>query len=71
MSLVGPRAMLPYEAEHHDARRFTVRPGMTGLWRIAEGKELELDREYVNEWSLQRDLEILMKAVLPRAVSRR
>ena len=64
MSLVGPRAMMPYEVEHHDARRFTVRPGMTGLWRMCEGSERELDRQYVNDWSLRQDLAILTKVVL-------
>jgi lipopolysaccharide/colanic/teichoic acid biosynthesis glycosyltransferase len=64
MSLVGPRAMKPEEVERHDARRFSVKPGLTGLWRIREGREVDLDREYVNEWSLGRDLAILLTAVL-------
>ena len=64
MSLVGPRPMAPSEVERHDARRFSVRPGLTGLWRIREGREADLDREYVNEWSLRRDLAILLAAVL-------
>lgn len=71
MSLVGPRAMRPYEVQRHDARRFAVRPGITGLWRTGEGTERDLDRAYVNEWSLQRDLAILTKAVLRLGASRR
>lgn len=70
MSLVGPRPMLPYEAGRPDARRFTVRPGMTGLSRTCQGSESDLDRLYVNEWSLRKDLAILMKAMLRRGVSR-
>lgn len=64
MSLVGPRAMSPDEVENYDARRFSVRPGWTGLWDIREGREHDLDREYVNEWSLARDLAILTRAAL-------
>ena len=50
-------------AEHYDARRFSVRPGVTGLWRIEVGREEDLDREYVNEWSVGRDLVILVKSI--------
>ena len=64
MSLVGPRPMAPSEVERHDARRFSVQPGWTGLWQIREGREADLDREYVNEWSLRRDLAILLTAAL-------
>jgi lipopolysaccharide/colanic/teichoic acid biosynthesis glycosyltransferase len=71
MTLVGPRAMLPYEVEHHDARRFSVKPGVTGLWRVAEGPERDLDRQYVNAWSLRQDLVILLKAALRLVVPRR
>lgn len=66
MSLVGPRPMHAFEVHSHDARRFSVRPGITGLWRIEEGDEHELDRRYVNEWSVARDLSILAKTVVRR-----
>ncbi len=64
MSLVGPRPMAPSEVERSDARRFSVRPGWTGPWRVREGREGDLDRQYVNEWSLRQDLGILLKAAL-------
>ncbi len=38
MALVGPRPCLPYEAETFPAwaaRRFEVRPGLTGVWQVA------------------------------------
>lgn len=38
MALVGPRPCLPYEAEMFPpwaARRFLVRPGLTGVWQVA------------------------------------
>lgn len=72
MSLVGPRPMHPSEVESSDARRFSVRPGITGLWRIEEGDERELDRRYVNEWSVGQDLRILARTAVQhlRAASR-
>jgi lipopolysaccharide/colanic/teichoic acid biosynthesis glycosyltransferase len=72
MSLVGPRPVLPWEAEMFDERheqRFLVKPGLTGLWQIRgrswipmrEG--LELDVEYVRTRSLRRDIGILAATV--------
>ena len=66
MSLVGPRPLRPEEVQRSDARRFSVRPGITGLWRIEDGDERELDRRYVNEWSVGRDLRILARTGLRR-----
>jgi lipopolysaccharide/colanic/teichoic acid biosynthesis glycosyltransferase len=72
MSLVGPRPMAPDEVHRSDARRFSVRPGMTGLWRIDGGEERDLDRRYVNEWSVAQDLRILARTVMhPRPVAPR
>lgn len=71
MSLVGPRPMTLSEVDGHAARRFSVKPGLTGLWQIREGREADLDREYVNEWSLRRDLAILLTAVLRLGAPRR
>ncbi len=37
MSLVGPRPVIAYEAELYPVsydRRFTVKPGLTGLWQV-------------------------------------
>jgi lipopolysaccharide/colanic/teichoic acid biosynthesis glycosyltransferase len=66
MSLVGPRPMHPSERHRSDARRFSVPPGVTGLWRIEEADERDLDRRYVNEWSVARDLTILARTVVHR-----
>ncbi len=68
MSLVGPRPFVPSEAEAIDgwaSRRFTVRPGITGLWQISGRSDLpfdelcRLDYSYVASWSLSWDLRIL------------
>jgi lipopolysaccharide/colanic/teichoic acid biosynthesis glycosyltransferase len=70
MSLVGPRPMLRWEAQLLAAPyrpRFTVKPGMTGLWqvngrsRLSMRTALELDVEYTRRRSLLLDLSILVR----------
>jgi lipopolysaccharide/colanic/teichoic acid biosynthesis glycosyltransferase len=72
MSLVGPRPVLPWEAELFGEayrRRFAVRPGLTGLWqvsgrsRLSMAKALDLDVEYVARRSFRLDLVILLRTV--------
>jgi len=72
MSLVGPRPVLPWEAEmfaETHQRRFAVKPGITGLWqvsgrnRLTMREALELDVEYVVRRSLVLDLAILFRTV--------
>ena len=72
MSLVGPRPVLPWEAEMFAEpyqRRFAVKPGITGLWqvsgrsRLTMRKALELDVEYVLGRSFGYDLVILIRTV--------
>lgn len=62
MSLVGPRPVSIEEGRDSHMRRFSVRPGITGLWRVHEGDPLRLDREYVNQWSVWLDVKILTAA---------
>jgi lipopolysaccharide/colanic/teichoic acid biosynthesis glycosyltransferase len=70
MTLVGPRPCLPYELAQFPpwaAPRFTVRPGMTGLWQVSGRNRLSmlegirLDLEYVEHRSLWMDLVILAR----------
>lgn len=72
MSLVGPRPVLPWEAEmfaETHQRRFAVKPGITGLWqvsgrnRLTMREALELDVEYVVRRSFILDLAILFRTV--------
>jgi exopolysaccharide biosynthesis polyprenyl glycosylphosphotransferase len=79
MSLVGPRPAPPREVEGYDIwhrRRLSVRPGMTGLWQVEArfdehfDDRAELDLRYIDQWSLWKDLAILVRTVpavfLPR-----
>jgi lipopolysaccharide/colanic/teichoic acid biosynthesis glycosyltransferase len=72
MSLVGPRPVLPWEAELFGdayAQRFAVKPGLTGLWqvsgrsRLPMSRALELDVEYAIRRSFVLDLIILVRTV--------
>ncbi|WP_162593767.1 sugar transferase [Variovorax sp. PBL-E5] len=72
MSIVGPRPCMERQRslygkgwEHYCA----MRPGITGLWqvsgrnRLSYARRVELDVEYVNNWSLWLDIKILFKTV--------
>ncbi len=73
MSLVGPRPLLVSDLtrfpRRSQMRRFSVKPGLTGLWqvsgrsRLSDEARMELDRRYVSEWSLWLDLRILLRTV--------
>ena len=73
MSLVGPRPPLPAEVdlyEEHHYTRFDVKPGITGPWQV-NGRNLitdfeeviRLETEYIREWTLWKDLGLLLKTV--------
>ena len=72
MSLVGPRPEVPYALEGYEDwqhERFSVRPGLTGLWQVSGRGELspsemlELDVEYARHRNLRLDLEILARTI--------
>jgi lipopolysaccharide/colanic/teichoic acid biosynthesis glycosyltransferase len=77
MSLVGPRPLQLRDsdrllASNPDgyARRLEVTPGLTGPWQVGGRSEvdsermLELDLDYVENWSLGQDLFIICKTFL-------
>jgi lipopolysaccharide/colanic/teichoic acid biosynthesis glycosyltransferase len=73
MSLVGPRPYLPREWDAMEGYRETilsVLPGITGPWQVGGRNELsfqkrlEMDADYVQNWSLKKDLILLMKTPL-------
>jgi exopolysaccharide biosynthesis polyprenyl glycosylphosphotransferase len=73
MSLVGPRPLpvRDYEAFNEDwqRRRFSIRPGITCLWQvngrsaISFEKWMQLDLQYMDEWSFWLDLKILARTI--------
>ncbi len=73
MSLVGPRPPMPGEVGRYEPRHFvrlSVVPGMTGPWQVG-GRNLvtdfdevvRLERDYIEDWSLRRDMRILARTV--------
>lgn len=72
MSLIGPRPPVPYEVDVYrewHRRRFEGPPGITGLWQVSGRNRLsfdemvKLDIEYLENWSLTRDLKILWRTM--------
>ena len=72
MSLVGPRP-LPLDEQRRirgwHRRRLAMRPGLTGLWQT-HGRNnttferwMELDLQYVDDWSLWLDTKILLRTI--------
>jgi lipopolysaccharide/colanic/teichoic acid biosynthesis glycosyltransferase len=72
MTLVGPRPCLDWEADMFPEEfqpRFSVRPGLTGLWQVSGRSTLgtldmlRLDVRYIRNRSLRTDLAILLRTV--------
>ena len=74
MSLVGPRPLPVYEtsaiSENTQRRRLSVNPGLTCLWQIRGRNRVssfedwvKLDLEYIDNWSIWLDLQILILTV--------
>jgi lipopolysaccharide/colanic/teichoic acid biosynthesis glycosyltransferase len=72
MSLVGPRPQAPNEVALYtdrQRRRLEVLPGITGLWQVTSRNDpsferwVQLDIEYIDSWSLKKDVLILLKTV--------
>jgi exopolysaccharide biosynthesis polyprenyl glycosylphosphotransferase len=79
MSLVGPRPPLPAEVakyERWQRRRLSMRPGITCIWQvsgrssIAFHRWMEMDLEYIDNWSLGLDFKILLKTIPSVLMSR-
>ena len=73
MSLVGPRPPLPDEVKSYkrwQRRRLSMKPGLTCLWQISGrnaikdfNKWMELDLQYIDNWSLSLDVKIIIKTI--------
>ena len=68
MSLVGPHLLSQQDVVRLGQQRVraitAVRPGLTGLWQLRRGGSLNersnLEIDYINNWSLRRDVRILV-----------
>ena len=72
LSLVGPRPPLPCEVKKYDEwemKRMNVKQGITGLWQTSGRSELSfeemarLDLYYIQNWSIEMDIKILLKTI--------
>ncbi len=73
MSIVGPRPPIGEEVKRYkpwQRRRMSMPPGMTCLWQIRGrdeitdfDKRVEMDLEYIDNWSLYGDFVIMLKTI--------
>ena len=70
MSVVGPRPPLRSEVDEysdHMRRRLLVKQGVTGLWQVSGRSDLtwedsiRLDLDYVENWTMLRDMQIIVR----------
>lgn len=80
MSIVGPRPLSVRDAvrmeEAWQKRRFSVKPGLTCLWQVSGRSNLsfeqwmQLDLQYIDQWSLILDARILLRTIPAVVLSR-
>lgn len=72
MSLVGPRPCMERQKSLYGddwSQYCAMRPGITGLWQVSGrnrlpfARRVELDVQYVNNWSLWLDMKIVARTV--------
>ncbi len=72
MSLVGPRPPVYREVVEYQRwqrRRLSMRPGITCIWQVSGRNEIgfeewmELDLQYIDNWSFCLDLKLLFKTI--------
>ena len=77
MSLVGPRPPIPAEVSKYtlaDRRRLDMTPGLTCFWQvngrgtIPFDKQVQLDVDYIEDWSFWLDCKLLLKTI-PAVIS--
>ena len=74
MSLVGTRPPTIDEVEKYQRnqwRRISIKPGLTGMWQVSGRSNVqsfeeivEMDLNYIDNWSLTLDIKIILKTVL-------
>lgn len=77
MSIVGPRPVVTEELlRYGDAAQqyYSARPGITGLWQVSGRSDtsyetrVELDKAYVENWTLAADCRIMLRTI-PAVIS--
>lgn len=72
MSVVGPRPPIPSEVEKYQSwqkRRLSMKPGITCTWQVSGRNNIpfeewmKLDMEYIDNWSLTRDVILVLKTI--------
>ncbi|MFL5321137.1 MAG: sugar transferase [Myxococcaceae bacterium] len=72
MSIVGPRPPVPKEVVQYEPwqrRRLSVRPGLTCIWQVSGRNQItfdewmKMDMQYIDHWSLGRDLSLVLQTV--------
>ncbi len=73
MSLVGTRPPTEDEFKQykvHHKKRLGMTPGLTGVWQVSGRSDItdfeevvNMDVEYIENWSLKRDIKILLKTI--------
>lgn len=73
MSLVGPRPIIEEELEEYGEKKalfLSMKPGITGVWQtsgrsnIGYPERTYLELSYLEEQSVQKDLEVLLKTIV-------
>jgi exopolysaccharide biosynthesis polyprenyl glycosylphosphotransferase len=79
MSLVGPRMIAPEEASHYGDWQLnltTVKPGITGPWQVRGRADIpyeervRLSMQYIRNYSVWLDLEIIVRTIFVVALGR-
>lgn len=72
MSLVGPRPPIPSEVEEYgewEFQRLLAKPGLTCIWQVSGRSNVdfatwvEMDLDYIQNWSLGLELKLLAKTM--------
>ena len=73
MSLVGTRPPTVDEFQQYEwyhKRRLSMTPGLTGVWQVSGRSDItdfeeivSMDVEYIKNWSLKRDIKIILKTI--------
>jgi len=72
MSLVGPRPPIPAEVEMYETwqrRRLSMKPGLTCIWQVSGRNKIdfeewmEMDLQYIDNFSLWSDFKILIRTI--------